>query len=339
MGSQDIRASAIRADAIDAAIWAGSRAVEGLTSRVFYPWTGTRTLDWPAYPDPARTFRVWLEQNELISLTSIVSGGTTMTASDFPLYPAGGPPYTRIEAPRNSSTAFFQRGSNGSQQALALTGVFGYRNDVALCTTLAEALDTTEVGVDVNATTRVGVGTLLQCESERMVVTERSWLTSAQTLQIPLTASMANVSVAVTSGTVFAIGETLLLDSERMLVVDITSNTLTVKRAVDGSVLAAHTGSTIYWPRTLTVERGALGTTAAAHSTSTAVYRWQPPSLIEQLTRGYVVSALIGEESGFTRAYRPSDKSTDKVTFARGLALLEAQVARRYGRNARVRAV
>lgn len=338
MDAQDIKTSAYRTSAVDAAILAGARAVEGLTHRVFYPWTGTRTLDWPAYPDPARTFRVWLEQNELISLSAIVSGGTTMTAASFLLYPTDGPPYTRIEAPRSSTSAYFQRGTNSGQQALSLTGVFGFRADESAASTLAEDLDASETSIDVNALVKVGVGTILRVDTERMLVTEKAWISSTQTVQTPLTASSANTTVAVTTGSVFAAGETILVDSERMHVVDVAGNNLTVRRAADGSVLAVHAGSTIYWPRTLIVERGALGTTAAVHSTSAVVYRHIVPSLVEQLNRAYAIASLLGEESGYARTYRPGDE-TDRVTYARGVSILEQQVKDRYARNARTRAV
>jgi hypothetical protein len=116
-----------------------------------------------------------------------------------------------------------------------------------------------------------------------------------------VSALASDVTIAVTTGTSYTVGEILLLDSERMLIVDIAGNNLTVKRAWDGTVLAAHTGSTIYAPRRLTVTRGAVGTTAATHSNGAAITRHVVPGLIKELCVAEALNTLLQETGGYSR--------------------------------------
>ena len=98
-------------------------------------------------------------------------------------------------------------------------------------------------------------------------------LDSTYNVQSDMTAQQNNVTISA-SGSGFNVGEVILVDSERMLIVDIAGNYLTVKRAWDGSVLAIHsTGADIYTLRLLTVTRGALGTTAGTHDTWEVSFR------------------------------------------------------------------
>lgn len=334
MSAVDIQPTAEFFHRVDDAIASASRAVEGLTHRRFNPVLATKTFDWP---DGNRSYRIRFNQpDELISLSGIVSGGTTMLATDFDGYPTDGPPYSSLESPRASDTAYFQRGVNGSQGALALTGVWGYDIKEVSAATTSEALDTSEVGIDVGPNT-IGVGSLLRVDSERMQVVGKEWADSTQTGT--LAASNAGVSLTVVNGSLFTAGETLLIESERVRVIDIAGNILTVKRAVDGSVLDDHAASAIYAQRTLVVERGVYGTTLATHSTSADVQRFIYPPLISQLARGYAVVALLGEESGFARTVTRSETTSDRISYARSIQLLEQQVEARYARRGRVRAV
>ncbi len=71
-------------------------------------------------------------------------------------------------------------------------------------------------------------------------------------------------AVAVDDGTQFAIGHTVMIGSEQMLITNISSNNLTVTRAINGTTAAAHTdNSDVYilrWPAS--VERATLIQTA-----------------------------------------------------------------------------
>lgn len=340
----DIDMSAASEREIDSAIRAGSESVEGLLKRTFYPWTGTRRFDYPN-EQTAGIGRLWFNQHELISATSVVSGGVTISPDDYFLRPYSGPPYRALEIDRASSAALASN-SGTSQQAIAITGVWmGCELTEVSAGTLAEALDTSETAVDGTLLPEVGVGTVLRTDSERMIVTDRAWRTSGQTLQTDLTASNANVTVTVTDGTAFHAGEFILLDSERMLVTEVSGNTLTVKRAVNGTVLAAHSGSTVYYSRTFTVERGALGTTAATHDSGAAVVRHVVPGLIAELALAYTLNYLVQRNTGYVHVkddnatLNKSNSNRRTVPFGRGLPDIERDALWRYGRRARMRAV
>lgn len=335
--SLDIAETARNNAQVDRAIDAASRAVEGLTHRVFYPVLATRYFNWPD-GKLSRSWRLWLDHDDLISVTTLSSGGTTVPSTDFFLEPANeGPPYDSIEIDLDSSSAWSTGGTH--QRAIVVTGLWGWSDDQTNVGTIAEALDSSETGVDVDGPTaaQVGVGSVLKVDTERMLVTDRSTITSGQTLQTPLTAQNNNVTVAVTTGSAFAVGETILLDGERMLVVDITGNNLTVKRAWDGSVLATHTGSTIYVYRTLTVTRGALGTTAAAHNSGASLYRWDVPGPIRELAMAEAINNLEQARSAYARTSGSGEN--ERETRVQGLESLRKSVHRSHARKGRVAGV
>lgn len=334
----DVRETARSNTRIDRAIEAACETVEGCLHRIFYPQTGTRSFDWPNL-QYARPWRLWLDANEVISVTSLTSGGTVIDSSDFLLEPNQyGPPYDRIEVNIGTSAAF--GGGHTHQRDITVQGVFGYRNDETTLGATAEALDASETSIDVDAATSaaVGIGSLLRIDSERVVVTGRTQLDTGQNLGGNLTAANNNASVAVSDGTLFAADEVLLIDSEKMRIDDIAGNTLTVTRPWDGTTLAAHAaGADIYAPRALTVTRGAVGTTAATHSSSATVYRWDPPAAIRQLCLAEALNDLLQGRAGYARTAGAGENERELT--GRGLEALRKRVYVSHGRKARTRAV
>lgn len=314
------------------ALESGSRSVEGQLRRVFYPELATRYKDWPNY-QYADTWRLWLDKDELISVSTLSIAGTATTA--YLLRPDTGPPFTRIEMSLATSSSFSSGSSH--QRSIAITGVFGHSAPEEAAGELAEALDASETGVDVTDSATLGTGSVIRVDNERMIVTRLSMLDTTQDLQTPMTESLANTTVAVSDGTKFFEDETILLDSERMRIVDIAGNNLTVKRAVDGSVLAAHTGSSIFAPRTLTVTRGALGTTAATHSLAAPVLRLAPPGLVVELTVAEALNTLQQEQSGYARVVGEGENAIE--VRGQGLSQIRADALIALGRRARTRAV
>lgn len=312
-----------------------SQSVERLTKRRFYPWTGTKSFPWPN-DQYAPSWKVYFDQpDQLVSLTSVTAGGTAVDTADLYAEPTNtGPPYSRIEINRGSSASW--RSGTTPQRSLAFVGIWG--NDYTTTSTgaVAEDVDASETAIDVNgiASAALGVGSLLICESERMIVTDRAMLTTGQTLaSANLTAVESDRTVNVASSAGFAVGETILLDSERMLITDIAGNALTVTRAYAGTTLAAHTiGATIYAPRTLTVTRGALGTTAATHSTSTALSRFVYPPLVEQLTIAETVNEVLQGAAGWGRTTGGEQSREMRIA---GLQDLRKRVLEAHGRRAR----
>lgn len=341
MRAVDSKETARNAAQIDRGLEAASRSIDALCHRTFYPQVATKSFDWPN-SQHAAPWRLWLDGNELISVSAVTSGGTAISPADVLLEPSAyGPPYNRLELNLSSSAAF--GGGDTHQRDISIAGLWaGCAVAESTVGTAAEALDTSETGIDVNAATSaaVGVGSLLRVDSERMQVTGRSQLDTGQNLGGNLDAKASTVSVPVSDGTQFAAGEVILIDAERMLIVDIAGNTLIVKRAWDGSVLAAHTtGADIYAPRTLTVTRAACGTTAATHSTAAPVYRWDPPGPVQTLAIAEVLNLLGLEQAGYAVALRAGEAGTERTRDVRGLQALRNQVYDAFGRKARLRGV
>lgn len=325
---------------IDRALEDSSRRIDGLMHRTFAPVTATRYVDWPnfqyAYP-----WRLWLDQWELAAVpSSVTSGGVEIPLSACNFEPVNsGPPYTYLELRRDMSYSFGV--GSTPQRDVAITGLWGYRNTEATTGALVEALDASETGIDVDGPTSaaVGVGSIIRVDSERMIVTERQQLATGQTLGgSGLTNQNNGVAVPVANGTTFAAGETILIDSERMLIEDIAGNNLIVRRAWDGSTIAAHTtGATIYAPRTLTVTRGALGTTADVHGNASTVYRWAPPGGIRQLCVAETATDLLQGRSGYARTAGTGEN--ERETSGKGLADLRDSAVQEYGRKSRIRVI
>lgn len=343
MRALDSKLTARNAGQIDRALESASRDVEALCHRRFYPVQATRYFDWPD-SQYRPSWRLWLDDNELASLAALVSGGVTIPPTDYNLEPnRSGPPYNRIEIKLSSNSAF--GGGDTHQRDIQATGLWaGAPVTETTVGATTEALDATETAIDVNggAAAALGVGSILRVDSERMLVTGRAMADTGQNVGgSGLTAQANSVTLAVSDGTAFAVDEILLIESERMLIVDIAGSQLTVVRAWDGSVLAAHAaGVDIYASRTLTVRRGALGTTAATHSSGAPVIRWDPPGLVRDLVIAEAETRITNEQAGYARTRRTGTSSTnDQVKTARDLPALREQVYNAHGRKARTRSV
>jgi len=324
---------------VDRAIEAASRGIERLTLRKFYPQLATRYFDWPDLSG-SRPWRLWLDDNELISVTTLTAAATVIAAADFFLEPANsGPPYSRVEIDLASSAAF--SAGDTHQRAIAILGEYGYRADTERVGTL-----TAQLAADLNATAsiswdtaQIGVGDMLKIDNEWMTVSARSMVDTSQNLGGNLTASMSDVTVAVSNGTAFAADAVLLIGSERMLVVDVVGNNLTVKRAWDGTVLAAHTsGVDVFTLTGVAITRAQLGTTLAVHANAAVVYRLQVPGPVRDLCVAEAINQVQQETSGYGRTVGAGENEKDAA--GAGLEGLRAKVRTDYGRGrARVRAV
>lgn len=330
---------------IDDAILSGARDVEGLCHRpenAFAPVLATRYYDYPSRTARGPSWRLRFEDGAtLISATTVTTGGgaTTLTAGQYNLEPVNEPPYTSIEINLGSAGSF--NSGDTWQRAISVTGLWGWTNVNAavgaLTAPLAASLTAT---ASLSWTTaRFDVGDILLIDDERVVILERSFVDSTQNLQTSLTASEADTTVAVTDGTAFALDEIILIDAERMRVIDIAGNNLIVKRAQDGSQLDDHTATTadIYALTGVELDRAQLGTTLAAHASDAVVYRWKSPPLLASLNRAYALNTLLQERSGYARVAGTGENAREFT--GRGIAQLEADVFRVFGLKARTRAI
>lgn len=335
MGALDVKDTARAVPGISRAIESGARMIDGAMARAFWPELDTRYFDWPnAQTAPA--WRLWLDDNELISATAVTAGGITLDTSTYQLEPnASGPPFNRLELRQDSTAAL--GGGTTAQRAVGITGTYGYRDDSMSAGTSVGALTDSATAVVCTNSADIGIGSLIKINNERMVVTAKGWRTTSQTLQTPVDAQMRTVAIAVSDGTAFVAGELILLDSERMRIVDIAGNTLTVQRAADGSVLATHTGSTVYVPRSLTVLRAAAGTTATTHADAAAVTVWLPPGGIRSLNIAEATWLRQGDSAGWSGS-TGSGESARSLRSDQLVALRKAAYVQ-YARKLRHRAV
>lgn len=342
----DVKEAAHRSAQIDDAIRSASDDIDGWLNRHKHglaPRIATRYFPWPAR-NYAPAWKLWLDENELVSVTTLTAGGTEIVAADYFLEPVNsGPPYTHIEIDLDSSASFTNSGTN--QRAISIVGTWGIGDDQKAAGALENAIaSTSTTTVDVTRSDVVGVGSVLKVDSERMLVTEKQALDSTQNLASAMNALKNDQVVDVSDGTLFFKGELILIDSERMRITDITGNNLTVVRAYDGSTLAAHSlGADVYVYRRLTVERGALGTTAATHADAAPVTVWEVPDLVRDLAKAEAITRLEQEWSAYgARVYSDEaerDSSGTEVVSGRGLTDLRKSCARRYKRKFRKWAV
>lgn len=306
---------------LDRAIESGSRAVDQLCHRVFYPTTGSRILDRASSGD-----HLWFDADEMLSITSLTVDGSVEPPSTYRLDPNSGPPYTSLKF---GSTRSFTRSS-----VITTTGVFGACDDQVAAGALAAAIvSTTATTLTVTNGALVGVGDLLTIDTERVQVTGRSWVSGSDTGT--LAGSNAAQTLAVASGSAWNTGETLLIDAEQVLVTDIAGNNLVVKRAVNGTSLAAHTSAALYVNRGLSVVRAATGTTAATHLISAAITRLQAPALVRALALAEAEDRILQEAAGYARTVGTGDNA--RPASGGGLDPLRAQTYAAHGRKGRQR--
>lgn len=335
----DFKEVARNAGQLDRALASATLAIEGEFHRRFYPELATRFFDWPNRTY-SRPWRLWLDGNELISATAITAGGDTIAPSDFFLRRMDDrdePPYTHVEVNLATSATF--AAGDTHQRAISIAGLYGYRNDEAPAGVLESAIGTTTATtVDVTNSATIGVGALLRIGAERMVVVGRQLLDTGQNLAGNLTAQANNTTVPVGSGAAFAADEVILIDGERMLIVDIAGNNLIVRRMWDGTTLAAHTnGADVFAPRRLTVARGVLGTTAAAHLDAAEVACWVPPGPVNAYALALAVNQVLQESAGYTRTVGSGENERESA--GRGVKTARELAWGLYGRKARIGAI
>lgn len=348
----DIQQSAYADQMIDRSLMSASGSVDGLCQRKFFTKFDTREFDWPnfqyTYP-----WKLYLDSNELAAPPTTVTTGSflpspiVIPSGNILSRPIEGPPYTYLELRRDTNSAF---GSNTTPQAdITVTGAFGYWMEQTSVGSLTSALtDTTGTVVNVSSSGLIGVGDVLICDSERMLVTDARYISTGISFLSGCTTAQANdATMVVPDGTQFSPNEIILVDSEWMLVQDIVGNNLIIKRAYSGSILATHSPGPVFAKRKLTVTRGALGTTAATHSNSAALYIATIPDLVKELAVAEFVVTITQTLSGYANTQQVdwhgqvqrSQGSQQEAFPGPGLPDIRVRCLNKFGRNARSRAV
>jgi hypothetical protein len=355
---------------IDRATITAAENIDGQMKRVFYPSDDTRYYDWPnqggtgggQYADP---WRLWLDDDDLVCLGELVTGGVTIPLDQVFLMQwsnprKGVPCFPGIELDRSSNVAF---GGNAQtpQYSIALTSTWGYGADADYAGTLAANVGDTDATVTVSDGSTAAPGDLIVLgygrgtapfpgsdphagaiqpyQGERLLITDVSAVASG------LTQSGAGVSTAedndqalswTGSGTLNA-GEVILLDQEQMLVEQVANGIATVRRAYGGTTITTHSDAVIYAMRQFSVLRGLLGTTASTYESGAAVYRHRVPQLIRDVSIAEVENQLMQEGCAYARTVG----SGEGVHPAPGAGLADKwdEARTRHGRKGRTRGV
>lgn len=310
---------------IDAAIRAAGRQIYADTHRNFYPTTCTRYPEFFNVTGPV----LWLDTDylEIISVSSFTVDGTELTeGTDFFLRPDSGPPYTSLQLINTSSAAF-----SSTDRAMVLIGEQGASATTRAAGALSGSLSSGATTCAVSNSSLVGVGDLLTIGTERLNVVDQTYSSTGVALAANLTASAADRSVTVDSSTLLHEGERIRIGSERMFIETINGFVLTVRRAENGSQLAAHSISdAVHAYRTLTVERGATGSTAAAHSDAATILANDPPALVKECSLAYSLVNLEQSKSAYGRVVGSGD--SQREASGRGLAQIVDELVAAYGR-------
>lgn len=341
VSSLEIMATSRSNKLIDQKLAATAPGIESLTHRRFYPELKTVKFDWPNY-QYAQAWRLYLDDNELISITSLTTGGVTLSTNQYFLRRSDNrdePPYNIVDIDLSQGGAF----SAGPtfQRAISIVGLYGYDNNTKQAATLSSGItnsQSTMVVAPVNNIQDVGVGSLLTIGTEKIITTQSTMVTSSQTLGADIASSQAVSTVSVQNGSTFGIDEIILIDAERMRIVDIAGNNLIVKRAWDGTVLSAHTnGATIYANRQFNITRGVLGTTAASHNSSDSILTQIYASGINELQMAEAVVAMEQNSAAYARVV--GSGANQRESAGQGLEDLRYTVETTYARKSRIRGV
>ncbi len=235
----------------------------------------------------------------LLSLTTMVNAGTTITAGEYILKPLNrmweNGPYIRID----SAYAW------ADEDGIEITGRWGkYDDSLSLGTTITQATanETTLVVTDGSL---ISPGMILLIESEQEYVATGaggpgSPAASAATSKVNGAVADGDDEITVDNGAEFHVGEVIQIGTEDMYIQKIGGNVLAVKRGWNGTTQAAHLDdAAIAVYRSFTVVRGVNGTTAAAHSAK-AVSQVLVPETVNYLCRQIAALMRMKAESGFT---------------------------------------
>lgn len=241
----------------------------------------------------------------LLSVTTLVNDGTTLSTTDYIKKPDDGHwpngPYTKLTVDPDAAnlSAWVDE-----EDGVNLTGKFGLFDRSA--STSATVADTTsqsdsQTTLKVSSGANISPGMVLLIGSEQELVTGWSTPTaSVTTVTEPVTATADTLTLA--NAALVSIGEIIRIDFEQMKITDIrtTGNLAAVIRGWNGTGRTTHADNAavdVY--RTVNVTRAVNGTTAAAHANGVTVSRYYAPDDVQYLTRQIAVLMFNKALSGY----------------------------------------
>lgn len=141
----------------------------------------------------------WLISATTVTAYSGTARGSSQTltegiASDFLLEPYNDSPKITLKLMEETAKSL-----SAGQQTLTLLGVWGYQNQSVSVTTAAEAIDTTETGIDLAAVGSVAPGMTLLIDSEQMYVTALEGITATVRRGVNGTTAASHLTAAAVS--------------------------------------------------------------------------------------------------------------------------------------------
>jgi hypothetical protein len=350
--------------ALDRALQSAADNIDAQLHRRFYPVDATVLFDWPNY-QYAYPWRVWFNQYDLTVMTALTTGGVSVPLNQVFLRPQnnamnGRPWYTNFELDRSGS-ATLGGASATPQNAVAVAGTWGYGADADQVATLAAGAGSSDSTVTLSDGSKCGPGDLIVLgygrgtapfpsdtaghagalapyTGERMLVYDVSAVATGLTQASGLTtASDSDVTLTTTGSGALNAGEVIVLDSERMLVEQVVSGVASVRRAWDGTVIAAHSGAAVNALRLMSVLRNQYGTPGTTYLSGAAVFRHRVPPLVHDLAVAESVNRILQEGSGYARTVGGGESAAP----APGIALTELwdEAVTAHGRKARIRVI
>lgn len=258
-------------------IRAASQWIERHFDGNFIPITATRRFDGLGGTE--------LEVSPLLVVTSITDDTTTLSATDYLLYPRNklwvNGPYIRIVIdPDATSLATWTI----EKDIVAVAGRWGLYEDTESTGATGTLADASDTGLLANYGDKIRPGAVLKIEDEQVLV-EGYEDPVDSTTDVNEALDSSEEVVTVDNGALFNSGEIIRVDFEQMLILEIRTHDLYVIRGYNGTQKTTHADdASVYVYRDFTVKRGVNGTTAAAHDAK-AVSRYLPPDDINWLCR------------------------------------------------------
>ena len=150
-----------------------SRYIDGMTCRTFYPRVETRSYDTPMQQE--------LElDDDLLEVITLTNGDDdTIPSTEYNLIPKNYSPHFEIRLNTVSSYAWVQDGTYGPDFAVDVSAIWGFHNSYAqrgwkAVTTLAEALDISELPWDLTDAGALTEGDIIRVGNELAIIDSKA---------------------------------------------------------------------------------------------------------------------------------------------------------------------
>jgi hypothetical protein len=247
----------------------------------FIPYTATKRFDGNG--------RDILFVPPLLAVTSITDDASTYQTTDYLLYPRSkhweDGPYSWIaHDPDGNYSEWTQE-----MDVISIAGSWGKYSKTLVTGATVQNNPLLVGGIDLIVAdgSKLAPGMVLLIESEQALVTATGAVTAAATT-VTEPVALTDDTITLASATLVMVGETIRIDLEKMLILDINATTKVayVARGWNGTKRTTHADNAVVDVyRTFTIKRGVNGTTAAQHLLNVAINRYIPPAPIARLCR------------------------------------------------------